>query len=310
MNNGKGSSVQLHTWLLTAMSAPLATIAGKSDWLINLITGAVCCGVCWLISKLADSRKRNPWLSAAQWVWMTLALAGIIGQSKQMWPDAGEGNLIPIVILVLGAWSVHGGVRRARAAGATLIWFVWILFAFAFTAGIKDVKLSYLVPSMDRLDPVLLFVYLLPLVTMFLPGNEGKKDWLWMVIILTFGVASSALTFGVLSETVVKTHPNPFYEMSRSLSLFGVARRFEAVVASAVTIGWYALASMMISAAVQLAGEINEEWCGWSGWVTAAAAAAVLCGFTISGVTLVIGSIVFWVILPILTQGIVKIKKL
>ena len=301
MNNGKITSTQLYTWLIVAMSAPLAVAASGSGWLANLLAGVVCTLICVCVLGIVRSKALPKWFLAVESLWLIPVLIALTSKTGNMWPDAGSGKLIPVVLLVLGAWSASGDLRRGIGAGVTLIWIIAVMYGFVCTAAVKDIQVKWLIPPNMDFDLELMFIYLLPLVVILLPC-ERKNAWgIWLIPSL--GVLFSVLTSGVLSAGLASELENPFYEMSKSLSLFGVARRFEALVASVVTLGWFGLISMILHAISNLG-----KGAVWGAAI--AAGVAILCELTIATDILAVGSVLFWVILPVATQGIGKIKKI
>lgn len=309
LNSKPITRVQLGTWLLVAMSAPLASIAGRYAWYWNIGAGIMAAGVCAVVKRFAKKQCSHPVYCAVQWIWTMVVLIAIGRRSRQMWPDAGEGNLIAVALLLLAGWSVWGETSRPASVGATLVWFAGLLYLFLFAAGIKDVEFSQLVTKKETPGWDLLFVYLIPAV-LNCGGYEKEAKVGWTAGYILFGATCSILVGGILPDDLIRTTKEPFYEMSKSLSLSGVARRFEALTASAVTIGWFALASLLMNGMAVSAKAIREEAGRKTGWSLAIAASlAILCEITIKEELLVLGAVIFWVLLPLMTQGIVRKKK-
>ena len=118
------------------------------------------------------------------------------------------------------------------------------------------------------------------------------------------------VTVGVLSASVASSIWDPFYEMSRSLSLLGVAKRFEAVVSAGMTVGWFALISLLLTVSGKYFEKIVEGKGRLGIWVCGVVSVIwLLCGLHIPAWMLLSVGTVFWVVTPLLTQGLESEKK-
>ena len=100
-----------------------------------------------------------------------------------------------------------------------------------------------------------------------------------------------------------------FYEMVRSIDLLGTVKHFEALICATATLGWFGLLSFVLS----VCGAVGEMLHGNGRVFTVCGAIGVavgmLCKIHIPQVILLASGAVFWVFLPILTQGIDARKK-
>ncbi len=311
MNSNEISRRQLAAWVFAAAAAPLAQLLGGRGWPEALLTGAVCGVLCAAVLLLPQDWRQKRWLCAVQALWAVAALAGAATMSARAWPDAGNGIAVPLVLLALGLWSVWDGAAAAGRAAATVFWLLALLLAAVFVAGGKDIRPENLQLQWQEPDGGIVFALMLPAVGACLPGKRhAGAAWVPAVTGL-FGVAVATLCAGVLSPQLAIQLENPFYEMSRSLNLLGVAQRFEALVSAAMTLGWFCLISLLLSAVYHLAGQVHP---GWERPAVAVAAIAaiglILGGVAVPGIWLGMLAAVCWGLLPLFTQGIVQIKKL
>lgn len=253
--------------------------------------------------------KPKKWECIILIVYIILLLGQLLRDTAQSWPVGNSDPAVPLLILALAAWSAQKGPSAAARVGAVLFWVVLGLYLVVFAAGVKDVKPQWLLPTMKMPSMLPLVLFLLPSATTALlteRATPGKKG----VLTVGFVVAGMAITSGVLSPRMAGELPNAFYEMSRSLDLMGVARRFEAVICAGATVGWFALFSVLLT----LCGSYFEKIAQGKGragvWLTAVSAVGWrLCGLHISPLFMIITGTVFWVGLPLLTQGLDKEKK-
>lgn len=242
-------------------------------------------------------------------IYVTILLGQLLHHTAQSWPVGNSDPAVPLILLVLAARSAQKGPCAAARVGAVLFWVALGLYLAVFAAGVKDVKPEWLLPTMKMPSMLPLVLFLLPSATTALlteRATPGKKG----VLTIGFVVAGMAITSGVLSPRMAGELPNAFYEMSRSLDLMGVARRFEATICAGATVGWFALFSVLLT----LCGSYFEKMAQGKGragvWLTVVGAAGwKLCGLHINPMHVLLAGAVFWVGKPLLTQGLDREKK-
>ena len=243
-----------------------------------------------------------------QWALLTVVLGSACQASVQSWPSGGH-PVVAMVLLLLAVWSAWKGPSASARVGCVLFWFVLILYLVLLGAGVKDTQINWLMPTRGDADAFGCVLLLTPAAAaIHLNKRETFKPRL--LLIGLFCTVAAVITVGVLSPQVASTRENAFYEMTRSLNLLGQARRFEAVVSAGATVGWFSLLTLYLTLCGSLAGKINSAWEQWGMLAAAVVALTVLlCEVHIPGVFLLILTAVFWVLLPLLTQGLGLQKK-
>lgn len=286
---------RLSAWLFAAMVPPLIQLSCGASWALLLLAGIACL----LLGKLRKDAELPNWSKLPGALLIAVLLGVLAALSADSWPVGDSFPAVPLILLALGAWSASKGPQAAAGVGAVLFLFIIIMYMLLFAAGIGQIRLEWIRPTKTLPDPMCLTVLLLPLATVPAKGKIGGRLTLGLIV----AVIAAALTQGILSPAVVEQVDHPFYEMSRSLELLGVARRFEAVTGAAFTAGWFSLVAYLLCVARELIGRMGV-------WAVAAGAAVwSLCGLHISGWILASLWAVFWVGLPRIAQGIEKIKK-
>lgn len=298
---------QLGAWLFAAVVPVGVQIMGGGSWL-----GTTCAAVlAYLLACLLwrSPREVTKWESVLLLIYVVILTGELLYPAVQSWPMGNGAPAVPLILLGLAAVSAGKGPSAAARVGAVLFWAVLVLYLTVFAAGGKDVRLNWLMPRWDIPDLLGVTVLLIPcgaaklLIERGTPGKHG----LLMVLFVSAGVL---LTVGVMSPDLAVRIPNAFYEMSRSLDLLGVARRFEALICAGTTVGWFALIDLLLS----LCGSYGQKIFPGRGkevvWLcTTGAASWNLCGLHIMPIFLLVMGTVFWVVIPLLTQGLGKIKK-
>ena len=298
---------QLGAWLFAAMVPVALQLLGGVSWAWVACLGGIGMGIAYAIWRCSQDWPK--WQSIMLFIYVSVLMGTLLPSVAQSWPVGNSDPAVPLILLALAAWSAQKGPAAAARVGAVLFWVVLGLYLAVFAAGGKAVKLNWLMPAIAAPDAVEMTIFLLPWAGASLvrsPGVPGKHGWLTLAFIMI----GTLITAGVLSPLMAEGTANAFYEMSRSLELLGVARRFEALICAGATVGWFSLMSLLLTLCGGYAERIfsGRGRAGvWSGAV--AAALWRLCGLHIWPVFLPVTGAIFWGVIPLLTQGLGKIKK-
>lgn len=294
-------SKRLRAWIIASAVAPCAMFAGGSAWIMVLFAALLCGSASAAVQWFCPAHPiRAKWFALASWVWLGVFLGSVARYSANCWTDGQAYPAVPLVLLALACINSQNGGEKASKAGAVLVWLVVLGLGIVLGAGAKEMKLQWLKPQSERLSLMLIPLLLLPALSTALPTDDRKCTASASVWI---GAAAVTVAFCVnagLSENYASQTQNPLFEYCKSLSLFGTVERFESLIACAMTAGWFSFFSLILSVAGHTA-EKTEEKRGIRGvWACALIASAVmLTKRDISAEYLVLGSALFWVILPL-----------
>lgn len=311
MSKNKVNAATLGAWLFAAMTAPLSQIGTGMPWPFVLAVGAVCGILCWSIHCMSNGDCfQAKWYCFVQLLFLAIVTGAAASWTADCWPTGNAFPVVPLVLLAVASASAWDGAARASRTGGVVFWFVALLYAIILAAGVKNQRVEWLRPEWDFGGSVLVFVFLIPTAATFLPGEKGRGYGIALFAILTFGLAATLLTAGTISPAVVKEMTFPFYEYSKSLSLFGVAERFEAFVSVALTMGYFSLLSLFLSGAYHLAEALGKG-AGRYGIVFCAGAAAMIMVLLSGNVMtwLLIPAALLWGVLPFGVHAARRIKK-
>lgn len=288
MRHDEMTQKQSAAFLAAALAAPLIQTASACTWPAALAVGSACLLTCWAVTR--QTAVPGKWLLWLQWVWACVIASEVLHWSAYCWPSHPDGYGAPLILLLLAGWAASGGRERAARAGCALLWPLALLLGAVLFSGIPEIEAENLKPSWQMPDASLVTVFLFPLLIR--PGR-GKGNGRILTSLLLIALLTSVVTAGVLSPNVSRGMQAPFYELSRSLSLLGVAERFESLVAAALTIGYFSTISLLLS---------RQETVGkgklWV-WIGAGLSGLLfLLDIRIDSRLLALGSILTWVILP------------
>ncbi len=301
----------LCVWLLCAMFALLTRYAASCQWLVVLTAGVGCGLLSWCSLVLREGQVcQKKWYCAVQFLFLVVVTAVSADWSGEIWPTGADDPVIPLVLLLIAMFSAWHGAERAGRAGAVVFWFVALLFAIVVTAGTQNVKPQYLIPKWEGNSDPLFLVFLLPVITSFLPREGAECYTKTLLTAVLLGLLICVMSVGALSVPVAQEESFAFYTFSKSLSLLGIAERFEALVSVAITMGQYCLLSLLLSCAGHLAETISSGQ-GRTGVIvcTVSAAAFMVFAKEIPDDLLGAAALFVWGVLPLLTRNTTKVKK-
>jgi len=302
------SPSKMVAWLTVALIGPVLSVIGKSGWGGALLAVGLC-SVIALCRFQFDNEKLPRWLCVLEFVWLAVFLAGAAPQSGYCWSDASANMIIPIVLIALAAVSSQKGSVPSARVGATLLWLVFPVLGIVAVAGATDVDLSLVRRELTTPDGMLLGLLLIPCMGLLMPQNKPKKAFWAIPVIGAVAVIMAILLDSVMGFSVAQEAGDTFYEFSKGVNLFGVAERFEALVACVLTAEWFVLFSLILSTSHHLWERISTKGIAWSVWLCSAMSVLLMCNLHIPGQLLGVGCLIFWGFLPLLTQGLGVAKK-
>lgn len=270
---------QLSAWLFAGMTPVLIQLLAGGSWLWITAGGGVSAAltaIAWKYWRIAK------WQCPILILYIVLLLGQLLFRTSQSWPIGSNDPAVALILLFLAAGSANKGVSAAARTGTVLFWAVLLLYLVVFGAGTGEVRVTDIKPGRQIADTLGFVVYTLPIVSVcFL--SPGEKVGARILLPALFTAAASVITAGVLSQSVAADTPNAFYEVCRSMNLFGVAQRFEPMISAGMTVGWFALISLMLSCCGSLTDRIFPGAGRYGVWGAAACAAVIkLCGLHIS----------------------------
>lgn len=300
-------SKQLIPWMVAALIPVTLQLGAGDGW----VTALLVAGVSGLIVAWVWHRgliDRNSILATAQFIVIVLVLAQFLRGTAQAWPGDNY-PAVPLILLAICVWTCRKGASVAARVGCVLFWVVLILYLLVMLTGVGGVKLSWLAPRVSSTPWAACVLLLLPSSAIELCDNT-KRGGVALLVPNLFYIVGSGIVAGALSPDVVQRLVDPYYTMGQSTEVFGIRLCMDAIISAGMTVGWYALICLLLSAAAAWAEVVHPQM-GKIGMYLAAVVSVggVLCNLHISFWILVILATVFWVILPILTQGLVQEKK-
>lgn len=290
---------QLGSWCFAAMVPTLIWYTSSSSWPVVVVVAVVAGAAVWWVWCRGGSREDKAWWLRALFA---VLVAGVVAKaSAASWPgDNAPG--VPLILLALAAWSAGKGPSAAARVGCVLFWFVLGLYLLVLGSAAKEIQWRWLQPTSEDVPWMGLVIGLLPGAAVYLKKEQEVS--LRVVVPGGFGVAASLVTAGVLSPWVAEKVPDAFYEMTRSLEVLGVARRFEAVLSAGMTVGWFSCLTILLSV-VGEAVEHHKEGQGRAAVYVGAAVAGVwvLLDRRLPALVFAVSALVLWTIVPLLDNG-------
>ncbi len=322
---------QLCALLLTALSAPLAIVCASVSW-VWILAAAVLAGLFYLyivgvsrklpkglgyaeLLQAAWGRWAGAALAVLYWAWLVLSAARAARMAELAFPQDRAFPLIPLVLLLLAALVAARSTATACRFGGVLFLFVAALQGFTLIFGAAGIELENLAPAGDRMETLRpLAVLLLPVAGLFLRDRlDGQRGHYlrWYLLAAGLALAAGIVCTGSLGLPLAKATPDAFWLMSRSISVFGVMERFEALISGLLSLGFCCLLTLLLlSARKALCSMVPELALPAAVWIGTAATVGALWIVPVLPERFWFGgALVFWVTLPLWTLGSVWIKE-
>lgn len=307
MYNEKIPTKQLTTWLCGAILPVWIQLAAGESWLTVVVTALLTGAAVWLVWRWG--RFENKILLGLSILFQVLLLGTLMPYAARIWPGGNQYPAVPLGILALSVWSAWKGPRAAAAVGCVLFWAVLVGNLLILGAGVGVMELQWLRPVWTTPNPMIILLGLLPSAA----GIWKLKCSRWsarLILPSVVTVFACVATVGVLSMRLAGETGNSFLELSQSVSLFGIARHFEAVGSAIMTAGWFLIVTLLLCLCA-----CHAEKLGISKARPVIPACALvsalwmLCEMHISQEILLVFGAVCWVFAPLLPQGIELEKK-
>ena len=290
-------------WLLSFCVTAGAALCGHMSWL-SALAGGIGAILLYELRLKLPSGKTPAFIAIVQVLWLAAPLAVLAAVARALFPDASNGAYVPLVVLAL-AWLLARHPRDGVMACCVIVaYFLLAAVAVVCVFSLPGVQWRWLSPSFDWGEAVIALSVALGGMALLtaVPGIKPGRGWRWIAFLCPAAIA--AVVAGNLSMPLAARQAGAFYTLSRSISLFGVVERFEALVASCLTLGLCSACALLLHAARQLIPRKGRDG------VTAFLCLAALAGsfLCLSPLVPAVGTAVVWVILPFIKNR-KKMKK-
>lgn len=242
----------------TAAAVPVLQLCPGLGWLPAVAGGACAALLLYICTRLLGPKGLS---EAARWpagrvasALLAAALAGLAvwsaRQGEYAFPQTA-GKPLPAVLLLILAWAAvrRGREVPARCAGV-LLPILAALCGSVLAFSLPQTRLAWLRPTWSTPKALRACgALLLPGAVLCLPSSEERKGVPVSALAAALAAAvTAAVTAGTLSPALAQG-PDAFWSLSRSVSVLGVVRRFEALVSAALLIGSFSLSALLLNAA-------------------------------------------------------------
>lgn len=300
--------VQLSAWLSAAMIPTLLQTSSGTDWLMALIVSGVCGGMLYVSSKWGRT-PQTPLLMWLQYLYIIVLIVNLLPYTAYSWPGNNDPG-VPLIILALAVWSANKGAQAAARVGCVLFWLVLLIYLVVLALGTAQVKPEWLRLRQDGIPWQGVTLLLVPCGALLM--TRKTRGWNAKLLLpAVFWIVAAMVVTGVLSASGANNTNDPLYTTVRSLALRGIDQRFEPLLSAGMTVGWFAVITILLSMAAGSAEAVRPTASHLGLWSAGAVATVgVLCNLHISWWIMAILASVFWVAMPLLTQGLVRLKKM
>lgn len=261
------SQRQYFAMTTAAMVAPLTVISAQISWLTALVCGFLTA----LYIIIRNSSKARPLGEAVAKLprpvaWAVYGLyavaTGILtaygaAMAVRAYPAEGVFRWLPLCLLALASWIGAKGQGAVARFGGVLACFLLPALALVLAFGMGAVEAKNLAPTLYIEEAWgALAVGLVPLAGIWFEksGKQREKRWIFTPVVASVWI--SIVTMGALGASLAQSVTEPFYLMTKGISLFGVMERFEGLVAAVLLLSFGCLLAYLSA----VGGRIWMDW--------------------------------------------------
>ena len=248
MQEKKLTHNQWNIWTVAALAAPAAHLAAALPWYRTLEVWLLAAGIRTFFGKTRAEGGLTDGLLAVLCLWA----AGLsMGWMETCWQGEVEVRWILILLLLLSAWMAAKGRTETAFAGIFLWWPLAILFGSVLGSAVPEITWENL-REYDSAVPGIREARLLSLL--LIPGIAGRQGTQRDALIPQGSAVLliSACAQGVLGIREIREESAPFYMLSRSVRLYGLFQRMEALAWLGLMLGTFLALSYLLRGAMDL----------------------------------------------------------
>lgn len=302
---------QRWAWQTAALSAVAACCLCKISWLWVLL-GSIAVTIYQIIleTHMPEQGLANSAVSSLGWFgklvllltwgWTIYTMGWAAGLADRAFPMIHGTPILGWIILAVAAWGSWKGTAVCARCCSVLSLFLICIYGLVLAFAIPEVQFKNLNPTGTWIDSIqVLGLLLVGSGVWYGPIEKSEKRAGWRRLLLPLMAAGlSAITTGMLSPGLVQLRQDPFYDVAKSISLFGVMERIEPLLSVAMTMGVFALLTTMATACQSIGQALKPG--RWYGCGSCAAAIPLLLLDYKTGEIQTFGAILVWLILPVL----------
>ena len=232
------------TWALACLAAPVAHVASGLPW--QTVLGISLLGTVlriWIGRWIQTPESRTVYAIVS-----VLTLGQALGMMENCWPKQRDMGWVMLLLLILAAIQAGKGKEAAVQGGLLLWWLTALLLGSVLVSAIPEIKPAKLLRWQREISWTemgeLLILLLIP-AALKLDQASGKTE----PRLLLLPVLCALCTQGVLGLHGAGESRAPFYELSRTVSFYGLLERMEALAWLGLMLGTYLYMTFLLTLA-------------------------------------------------------------
>ncbi len=267
-----------------AFSVPAILLLPQNGWVIALFA-ALAASILMRMTPIQLPKTLRLALAA----WNVLML----GYFARILCFPEEKELIGLLLLLLAVYAA--AKQTVPRVASVLLFFLGATYLALMGFALPDVQWSALTPRRN-VDWRAVPFALAPALLLYIRKERGATDAWFSLAAIVLAALAAIVTQGM--------HADSFYTAAKSVNILGTMERLEPLVSAALTAGGFCLLGLLCTANQSLLENRSFGVENFLGGCLGFYLAPVL-----PSVVLVVGTAIFWGLLPILPQWVVKLKK-
>ena len=244
-------------------------------------------------------------------LWVVVTLSAAARLSAECFPLESSWPWIPAVLMALAALALRRGTGVAARCAGVLWPLLLVVPALTLVCAGADGSFAPPEPNLGQWERGASLLLPGVLASLSLPARPESRRW---VLPMTAAAALLAAFCALVARASLGTHlqprlTEPFYEMVRSVSLFGFSERLESLVSAVLTAGFFLVFCLFGALGSQLLSALAPRLRAGAVWVLGA-------GLLVSGWIPQVPenfftwlTAIFCAVIPLVTQALVKWRQ-
>lgn len=282
---------QKKTWTIACLAAPIVHVASGLPWQEVLLITLLAAGLRIYLGSWSHT-PRSHWI----YIVVSVLTAGqALSLMENCWPKQRDMEWVMMILLILAAIQAGRGKYASIQGGLLLWWLTALLLGSVLVSAIPEVKLTKLLRLPEKRSWLssgeLLILLLIPEMLELKDAEHKMAPGL-----LLLPIVCAISTQGVLGMNEAAESKAPFYELSRTVSFYGLLERMEALAWLGLMLGTYLYLSFLLTEASEKAKTTKTRILILAGTIAAAKAAEIYLNRKVLEILILLGITGIWML--------------
>lgn len=243
-------SRQAGALILCAISVPAILLLPKLHPAAVVILSAFCVGIWYYLRDdplPLESLRFHAVVCIPMAMLLILALGRACRFTGESYPTSDKMLWIDLILLALAVYAAKDGMEKILRTAAICFFFLLLIYVIIGIFSIKNINIVYPTgrPVFNQEYTALSWLFLPLFASLFRDTSVKERKGLWAVGHFLMTVGPTVLVWITQSPAFASLEKFPFYAAVKTIRVFHIMERFEAILSAALTAGNFLLMGML-----------------------------------------------------------------